>query len=53
MSAEASAGIDVRRRELKAVERKIENILESIADGLKASGIQQKLPELEARREEL
>ncbi len=53
MSAEASAGIDVRRRELKVVERKIENILEAIADGLKASGIQQKLSELEARRDEL
>ena len=53
MSAEASAGIDVRRRELKVVERKIENILEAVADGLKASGIQHKLSELEARRDEL
>ncbi|MEO3476018.1 recombinase family protein, partial [Roseomonas sp. CAU 1739] len=53
MAAEASSGIDVRRRELKVIERKIENILEAIADGLKASGIQQKLSELEARRNEL
>ncbi len=53
MSAEASSGIDVHRRELNVVERKIENILEAIADGLKASGIQRKLSELEARRGDL
>ena len=53
MSAEASSGVEGSRPELKVVEHKIENILEAIADGLKASGIQQKLSELEARRDEL
>lgn len=53
LSAEASSGIEVRRRELKVIERKIENILEAIADGIRAGGIQQKLSELEARRDEL
>ncbi len=53
MSDEASSGTDVHRRELKVVERKTENILEAVADGPKASRIQQKLSELDARRDDL
>ena len=53
LAGDASAGAEARQRELQAVERKIQNIIEAIADGLKAAGIQKKLAELEARRDEL
>ncbi|MBR0662239.1 recombinase family protein [Roseomonas oryzicola] len=53
LSAEASSGAEMRRRELQAVERKIENLVEAISDGLKAAGVQKKLSDLEARRDEL
>ncbi|MBR0649951.1 serine recombinase [Roseomonas terrae] len=53
LSAEASAGAEMRRRELQAVERKIENLVEAISDGLKAAGVMKKLSDLEARRDEL
>jgi len=53
LAAEASSGAEVRRRELQSLERKIENLIEAISDGLKASGVQKKLAELEARRDEL
>lgn len=53
LAAEASAGAEARQRELHAVERKLANLVEAIAEGLKAPGLQQKLAELEARRQEL
>ena len=52
-TAKASAGAEAQRRELQAVERKLENLLEAIADGLKAPGLQRKRMELEARRGQL
>lgn len=53
MSAEASARTEAARRELAAVERKLDNLVDAIAEGLKARGVQRKLDELEARRAEL
>jgi DNA invertase Pin-like site-specific DNA recombinase len=53
LAAEASAGAEARQRELHAIERKIANLVEAIADGLKAPGVQQKLEDLEARRQDV
>ncbi|GGJ40892.1 recombinase family protein [Neoroseomonas lacus] len=53
LAAEASAGAEARQRELQAIERKLTNLVEAIADGLKATGIQQKLVDLETRQAEL
>ncbi len=53
LAAEASAGAEAHQRELQAVERKIGNLVDAIADGLKAPGLQQKLAELEARRRDV
>jgi hypothetical protein len=50
LSAEASAGLTARRRELKAVRRKLAGLVEAIADGLRGPGLQGRLDELEARR---
>lgn len=47
---EASAGAEARRNELRAIERKIENLIEATADGAKIPGIRRRLEELEARR---
>ncbi|MBR0660468.1 recombinase family protein [Roseomonas oryzicola] len=49
-AAGASAG---REQELRAVERKLANLVDAIADGLKAPDLQQKLDELRARRDAL
>jgi len=38
---------------MRPVERKLDNLVDAIAEGLKASGVQRKLDELEARRAEL
>lgn len=53
LAAEASAGAGARQRALQVIERKLANLVEAIADGLKATGLQQKLADLEARRAEL
>jgi site-specific DNA recombinase len=50
LAAEASAGIDGKRRELEGVLRKLSGLIEAIADGLRAPGLQGKLDEFEARR---
>ena len=50
---EASANADRHRRELQGVERKLDNLVEAIADGMRAPGLQRKLEELEARRAQL
>jgi site-specific DNA recombinase len=49
-SAEASAGLAAKRRELDMVRRKLAGLVEAVADGLRAPGLQDRLDELEARR---
>ena len=41
---------DAKRRELDDVKQKLDGLIDAIADGLRASGLQQRLDELEARR---
>jgi DNA invertase Pin-like site-specific DNA recombinase len=53
LRAEASAGLGAKRRELDSVERKLAGLIEAIADGLRASGLQGRLDDLEARRQAL
>ena len=50
LAAEASAGAAAREQALRAIERKIENLIDAVANGLKAGGVQKKLEELEARK---
>jgi site-specific DNA recombinase len=50
LRAEASAGLIGRRRELEAVERKLDGLIDAIADGLRTPGLQGRLDELEQRR---
>jgi site-specific DNA recombinase len=51
--AETSAHEHARRRELETVSRKLAGLIDAIADGLRATGLQQKLDDLEARKAEL
>jgi site-specific DNA recombinase len=44
---------EVQGRELATVRRKLDGLIEVIADGLRARGLQQRLDELEARRQEI
>jgi site-specific DNA recombinase len=44
---------EVQTRELAAVKRKLDGLVEAIADGLRAPGLQQRLDELEVRRKEI
>jgi site-specific DNA recombinase len=44
---------EVQGRELANVRRKLDGLIEAIADGLRAPGLQQRLDELEARRSEI
>ena len=53
LQAESSALDASRRRELDAVERRLAGLIDAIADGLRAPGLQQRLNELEARKAEL
>ena len=53
LQAEASAHEGAKRRELDVVRRKLDGLIDAIAGGLRASGLQQKLDELEARKSEL
>lgn len=48
--AEAGAGLAGKQRELEGVRRKLAGLIDAIADGLRAPGLQGKLDELEARR---
>jgi len=48
--AEASAGREAIARELATVERKLDGIINALADGFRASGLQGQLDSLEARR---
>lgn len=53
ISAQASAQQSANQRELESVKRKLAGLVDAIADGLRAPGLQQKLDELEARKKEL
>ena len=44
---------EVQKRELATVKRKLDGLVEAIADGLRAPGLQQRLDELEPRRKEI
>ena len=44
---------DAKGRELADIKRKLDGLIEAIADGLRAPGLQQRLDELEARRTEI
>jgi site-specific DNA recombinase len=44
---------DAKRRELSEIKRKLDGLIDAIADGLRAPGLQQRLDELEARRSEI
>ncbi|MBR0661673.1 recombinase family protein [Roseomonas oryzicola] len=48
--AEMTAGTDGKRRELESVRRKLAGLVDAIADGLRAPGLQGRLDELEARK---
>ena len=53
LQAEVSAHESTKRRELDAVGRKLDGLINAIAEGLRAPGLQQKLDELTARQAEL
>lgn len=48
-----SSKADALRRELATVERKLANLLDAIAEGLRSPGLQEKLSSLEAERDRL
>lgn len=50
IAAEASVGADAKRRGLGAVRRKLTGLLDAIAEGLRASGMQRTLDESEASK---
>jgi hypothetical protein len=50
VQGEASAQNDTARRELATIERKLDNLIKAIADGLRGAGSQQKLDALEVRK---
>jgi site-specific DNA recombinase len=53
LQAEASGSRGVRDRELQTVTRKLNGLIDAIADGLRAAGLQAQLDGLEARRKML
>ena len=53
LQGEASAHEGSKRRELDAVGRKLDGLINAIAEGLRAPGLQQKLDELTVRQAEL
>ena len=50
LQAHAASDETTKRRELEAVERKLSGLIDAIADGLRAQGLQQKLDDLERRK---
>jgi site-specific DNA recombinase len=50
LQAERSATSTARRRELDTVQRRLSGLIDAIADGIRAPGLQQKLDELESRK---
>ncbi|WPB87657.1 recombinase family protein [Sediminicoccus rosea] len=53
LSAESGGQVSLRRRELDQVERQLNGLIDAIADGLRAPGLQDRLDGLGARREAL
>ena len=53
LAAEAAGGADQHRRDLQQVERKITNLVDALADGLRTPDIRLRLNDLERRREVL
>jgi site-specific DNA recombinase len=53
LSAESGDRVSLRRRELDQVERQLNGLIDAIADGLRAPGLQDRLDALGARREAL
>ena len=53
LQAESSAEHVARRRELDVVQRKLAGLIDAIADGFRAPGLQQRLDELGSRKAEL
>ena len=53
LTAEASIGADARRRELEAVRRKLTGLIDAIAEGFRAPGLQRTLDELETTKASL
>ncbi|NMJ42468.1 recombinase family protein [Roseomonas sp. JC162] len=51
--AEAAAATAAHRLELQGIQRKLDNLVEAIAEGVRAPGVQRKLEELESRRGQL
>jgi hypothetical protein len=51
--AESSAQLASRQRELDGVQRRLAGLIDAIADGLRAPGLQQKLDDLERRKADL
>ena len=50
LAAGSNAEHDIKQRELEKVTRKLEGLIEAIADGLRAPGLQGRLDELSSRR---
>ncbi len=53
LAAAAGAQGEYLRRDLAAVERKLTNLIDAIAEGLRSTGVQAKLANLEAERDRL
>ena len=53
LSAEVAAEADTRRREVAALSRKIDHLVEAISDGDRSPSLRTKLAELEARRDRI
>jgi len=53
LQAGVGAEVESRRRELDGVSRKLDGLIEAIADGLRAPGLQARLDELGARQAQL
>jgi site-specific DNA recombinase len=53
LAGEQGRDADKLRRELQAVERKLSNLLDALAEGLRSSGLQDKITGLEAERDRL
>ena len=53
LNSERSAALASHKRELESVTRKLDGLIDAIAEGMRAPGLQQKLDTLEARKVEL
>ena len=53
LNSERSAALASHKHELESVTRKLDGLIDAIAEGMRAPGLQQKLDALEARKAEL